>query len=131
MKRYTFLSQHTLLTSNCQAHHNGRATAALSETVALEKAVASVMDLLEARGEKDETLGKKFFMRIILRGTLCFAYTYYNLHTSMKTRTTNVVRNAGCARSRYTLKFFFFNQLMNESMNQSINRVYLERLIHR
>jgi len=39
-----------------QAHHNGRATAALSETVALEKAVASVMDLLEARGEKDETL---------------------------------------------------------------------------
>ena len=29
-----------------------------------------------------------------------------------KTRTTIVVRNAGCARSRYTLKFFF-----NESMN--------------
>ena len=29
-----------------------------------------------------------------------------------KTRTTNVVRNAGCARSRYTLKFFF-NQLIN------------------
>ena len=64
-----------ILTSYCQAHHNGRATAALSETVALEKAVASVMDLLEARGEKDETLGKKNFMRIILRGTLYFAYT--------------------------------------------------------
>ena len=29
-----------------------------------------------------------------------------------RTRTTNVVRNAGCARSRYTRKFFF-NQLMN------------------
>jgi len=39
-----------------QAHHNGRATAALSETVALDKAVASVMDLLDARGETDETL---------------------------------------------------------------------------
>ena len=33
---------------------------------------------------------------------------------SNKTRTTIVVRNAGCARSRYTLKFF----LINESMNQ-------------
>ena len=30
-----------------------------------------------------------------------------------KTRTTNVVRNAGCAHSRYTLKIFF-NQLMNQ-----------------
>ena len=28
-----------------------------------------------------------------------------------KTRTTNVVRNAGCARSRYSLKFF--NELIN------------------
>ena len=28
------------------------------------------------------------------------------------TRTTNVVRNAGCARSRYTQ--IFFNQLMNQ-----------------
>ena len=35
---------------------------------------------------------------------------------SKVTRTTNVVRNAGCARSRYTLIFFF-----NESMNQSMN----------
>ena len=25
----------------------------------------------------------------------------------LETRTTNVVRNAGCARSRYTMKFFF------------------------
>ena len=33
-----------------------------------------------------------------------------------KTRTTNVVRNAGCARSRYTQNFF--NQSINESMNQ-------------
>ena len=29
------------------------------------------------------------------------------------TRTTNVVRNAGCACSRYTQKYFF-NQLMNQ-----------------
>ena len=35
-----------------------------------------------------------------------------------QTRTTNVVRNAGCARSRYTLNFFF-NQLINELINQS------------
>ena len=41
-----------------------------------------------------------------------------------KTRTTNVVRNAGCAHSRNTLKFFF-----NHLMNELINRVYLERLI--
>ena len=32
------------------------------------------------------------------------------------TRTTYVVRNAGCAGSRYTLKFFF-NQSMNQWMN--------------
>merc|ERR1712198_170258 len=46
----------------------------------------------------------------------------------LKTTTTNVVRNAGCARSRYTLKLSlrFF-----KSLNQSINRVYLERLIRR
>ena len=33
-----------------------------------------------------------------------------------KTRTINVVRNARCARSRYTLKVSlnFFNQLMNQ-----------------
>ena len=33
------------------------------------------------------------------------------------TRTTNVVRNAGCARSRYTLKLtliFLINELINE-----------------
>ena len=38
-----------------------------------------------------------------------------------KTRTTNVVRNAGCTRSRYTLKLslIFFNHLINES-NQLI-----------
>ena len=36
----------------------------------------------------------------------------------VQTRTTNVVRNAGCARSRYTLKFFLINELMNESINQ-------------
>ena len=36
---------------------------------------------------------------------------------SKKTRTTNVVRNAGCARSRYTRKSFLINELMNESMN--------------
>ena len=35
---------------------------------------------------------------------------------TVSTRTTNVVRNAGCARSRYTLKNFF-----NQSMNQLIN----------
>ena len=31
-----------------------------------------------------------------------------------ETRTTNVVRNAGCTHSRYTHSEFFFNQLMNE-----------------
>ena len=36
-----------------------------------------------------------------------------NFSVGFKTRTTIVVRNAGCARSRYTLKIFF-----NESMNQ-------------
>ena len=36
-----------------------------------------------------------------------------NLCITDKTRTTNVVRNAGCARSRYTLKMFF-NLLMNQ-----------------
>ena len=35
--------------------------------------------------------------------------TNYN-NIGIKTRTTNVVRNAGCARSRYTLKFFLINQ---------------------
>ena len=51
----------------------------------------------------------------------------------LKTRTTNVVRNAGCARSRYTLKssIIFLNQWLNESVNQLFNRVYLERLIRR
>ena len=34
-----------------------------------------------------------------------------------RTRTTNVVRNAGCARSRYTLKLSFIF-LINELMNQ-------------
>ena len=32
------------------------------------------------------------------------------------TRTTNVVRNAGCARPRYTQKFFL--KSIDESMNQ-------------
>ena len=40
-----------------------------------------------------------------------FNRSNFNSET-LKTRTTNVVRNAGCARSRYTLKFIF-NQLMN------------------
>ena len=30
-------------------------------------------------------------------------------YISMTTRTTNVVRNAGCAHSRYTRKFFLMN----------------------
>ena len=30
-----------------------------------------------------------------------------------ETRTTIVVRNAGCVRSRYTLKFFLINESMN------------------
>ena len=34
-----------------------------------------------------------------------------------ETRTTKVVRNAGCTRSRYTHSEFFFNQLMNELIN--------------
>ena len=33
-----------------------------------------------------------------------------DIPASKKTRTTNVVRNAGCARSRYTRKFFLINQ---------------------
>ena len=36
--------------------------------------------------------------------------------SSIVTRSTNVVRNAGCARSRYTQKFFV-NELMNELIN--------------
>ena len=36
------------------------------------------------------------------------------------TRTTNVVRNAGCARSRYTLKNIFLKSI-NESMNELMN----------
>ena len=44
---------------------------------------------------------------------------YVNVLTN-QTRTTNVVRNAGCARSRYTLKFFF-NELMNQWINKWIN----------
>ena len=32
-----------------------------------------------------------------------------NLGKPPKTRTTNVVRNAGCVRSRYTQKFFLIN----------------------
>ena len=36
-----------------------------------------------------------------------------------KTRTTNVVRNARCARSRYTLKIFL--KSINDSINESIN----------
>ena len=38
--------------------------------------------------------------------------TCHNVACKERTRTTNVVRNAGCARSRYTQKIFF-NQLMN------------------
>ena len=61
--------------------------------------------------------------------------SYFN-NIYIKTRTTNVVRNAGCARSRYALRLspIFFksmNQSMNESINELINRVYLERLIRR
>ena len=45
-------------------------------------------------------------------------YTFNNevFGNKMKTRTTNVLRNAGCARSRYTLKLSlnFFNQLINQ-----------------
>ena len=51
-------------------------------------------------------------------------------HLPLITRTTNVVRNAGCARSRYTLKLSLIF-LINESINELINRVYLERLICR
>ena len=36
------------------------------------------------------------------------------------TRTTNVVRNADCARSRYTQNFFF-NELMVQWMNELMN----------
>ena len=47
-----------------------------------------------------------------------------------KTWTTiNVVRNARCARFRFTLKLSPF--LINQWMNQLINRVYIERLICR
>ena len=41
-----------------------------------------------------------------------------------------VVRNAGCAQSRYILKLSLIF-LIDEWFNQSINRVYLERLIRR
>ena len=44
-----------------------------------------------------------------------------SLHVILeKTRTTNVVRNAGCARSRYTLKLSLIFSI-NESMNELIN----------
>ena len=39
-----------------------------------------------------------------------------------KTRTTNVVRNAGCARSRYTLKLSLIS-LINESINEAMNQL--------
>ena len=39
-----------------------------------------------------------------------------------------VVRNAGCTRSRYTMKL---SLIFFKSMDQLINRVYLERLIRR
>ena len=41
------------------------------------------------------------------------------------TRTTNVVRNAGCTRSRYTLNLplIFFNQWINELMNELMNEL--------
>ena len=44
--------------------------------------------------------------------------------TTKLTITTIVVRNAGCARSRYTrkLSLIFFNQSINELINQSINQ---------
>ena len=42
--------------------------------------------------------------------------------TLLKTRTTNVVRIAGCAR--------FFNQWINESINESINRVNIFCISH-
>ena len=55
-----------------------------------------------------------------------------------QTRTTIVVRNAGCACSRCTLKLsliFLINQSINQSINQlinqSINIAYLEQLIRR
>ena len=42
-------------------------------------------------------------------------YSPHLIITIALTRTTIVVRNTGCALSRYTLNFF--NELMNESIN--------------
>ena len=62
-----------------------------------------------------------------------FGLFWYEIQQSVpvNARTTNVVRNAGCARSRYTLKLsliFLINQSIKELINSS---VYLERLIRR
>ena len=57
----------------------------------------------------------------------CYSSVTKNI-TLLKTRTTNVVRNAGCARSRYILKLSLIF-LINQWINQLINRVYLEWLI--
>ena len=60
---------------------------------------------------------------IILHTLLLFVHlsflTECEFSVSPLTRTTIVVRNAGCARSRYTLKFFSMNESINE---QSISR---------
>ena len=45
---------------------------------------------------------------------------YWKVRFIIKTRSTNVVWNTGCARSRYILHllFIFLNQWMNESINE-------------
>ena len=50
-----------------------------------------------------------------------FPWELNNENIQLKTRTTIVVRNARCTRSRYTLKLslIFFNHLINQ---QSISR---------
>lgn len=46
-----------------QAHHNGHATTALSETVAFDKAIDAVMKLLN---RTDDTLGNSYFYYVTL-----------------------------------------------------------------
>ena len=42
----------------------------------------------------------------------------------------SLLRNAGCARSRYTLKFFLINESMNQWMNEWINYQSISRTAH-
>ena len=50
--------------------------------------------------------GDKRYIEIIFLTVHIYLYIQLSVYFNCKTRTTNVVRNAGCARSRYTQNFF-------------------------